>query len=120
MVAAEHVGEAQVPEPGLRIGTRHDGDWTVVAFAGDLDLAGMAAADEALSEALGHGAEGLLIDLTAVTFMGSEGIRLLLRAQERGDEVGRRVRIVAGDGAARRLIELVGLSERLGIDGSPG
>lgn len=120
MVAAEHVGESAVPEPGLRIGTRHEGDWTVVAFAGDLDLAGMKTADEALDGAIGDGGAGVLIDLTGVTFMGSEGIRLLLRAQEAGEGAGRPVRILAGEGAARRLIELVGLSERLGIDGTPG
>ena len=120
MVAAEHVGEAAVPEPGLRIGTRSDGAWAVVSFAGDLDLAGMTAADEAVIAAIGNGAEGVLIDLTGVTFIGSEGIRLLLRAQEAGEGAGRPVRILAGEGAARRLIELVGLSERLGIDGSPG
>ena len=41
----------------------------------------------------------------------------MLRARERADAGGRALRVVAGDGAARRLIDILGLAQRLGVDG---
>jgi hypothetical protein len=45
--------------------------------------------------------------------MGSEGIRMLLRARERAEAEGRVLRVIAAGGAARRLIDILGLAERL-------
>ena len=116
MVAAGDALEGPVtPDPGLRIdAVPYDGG-VRVALRGDLDLAGVAAAESALDDAMA-GPGDVTIDLAALDFIGSEGIRVLLRARERADADGRTLRVVAGDGAARRLIDILGLAGRLGVD----
>ena len=50
-----------------------------------------------------------------MTFLGSTGVRVLLDAQTAAEAAGGRLRVVQGDGAARRLIALLGLAERLDV-----
>lgn len=109
-----HRGDGGAPQGGLDIETSRSDGWAVVAFAGELDLAEAPGAERALSDALGGG-DGLVADLRGVTFLGSTGIRVLLEAQASAAEVGAGFRVVQGDGAARRLIDLLGLSERLAV-----
>jgi anti-anti-sigma factor len=87
-----------------------------LSFVGDLDVAGVAAAEAAIREAMAAPG-GVTIDLSRLVFIGSEGIRVLLQARERAGGDGRALRVVPGDGAARRLIDILGLAERLGVDG---
>lgn len=116
MVAVgEQRGEDGLPEGTLRIETSESDGWVVVAVAGELDLAEAADADEAVRAALRRPGRGLLMDLRQVTFLGSTGVRVLLDAQAAALGAGRRFRVVQGDGAARRLIELLGLTERLEV-----
>jgi anti-anti-sigma factor len=116
LVAAGEVGEVPVPEPGLRIVRGTSRSWQVVTISGDLDLTGIPATERAVGEALDAEPEGIVLDLTGLTFLGSEGVRALLRARERADEEGRGWRLVAGKGSARRLIELLELGSRLGLE----
>ena len=118
VAAADAVGGPANPDPGLHIdAVRYDGG-VRVALRGDLDLAGVAAADSAIRDAMA-GPGDVTVDLAALDFIGSEGIRVVLRARERADGDGRALRVIAGDGAARRLIDILGLAERLGADGGP-
>jgi anti-sigma B factor antagonist len=104
-----------VPEGALRIETTESDGWVSVAVAGELDLAEAAEAEKAVQDALHRPSRGLVVDLRRVTFLGSTGIRVLLDAQAAALGAGRRFRVVQGDGAARRLIELLGLTERLEV-----
>jgi anti-anti-sigma factor len=115
VAAADALGGPATPDPGLRIdAVQYDGG-VRVALRGDLDLAGVAAADSAIRDAM-TGPGEVTVDLAALDFIGSEGIRVVLRARERADADGRALRVIAGGGAARRLIDILGLAERLGID----
>jgi anti-sigma B factor antagonist len=121
VAVGDQLGDEGVPtETGLVI-EAHDADgWTVVAFVGELDLDEAGEAASALAAAVGRGHHGVIADLRGVTFLGSTGIRVLLEAQTAAEAAGGRLRVVQGDGPARRLIELLGLGERLGVadDGS--
>ena len=60
------------------------------------------------------------IGATAIWSVDALWIRLVLLACERAEADGHALRVVAGDGAAGRLIGILGLVERLGVDGSAG
>ncbi|MGE3139051.1 MAG: STAS domain-containing protein [Thermoleophilia bacterium] len=111
----------EVPEdrgaPGAQVGLRiateeHDG-WVVVAFSGELDLEESGRAEAALAEARARAVTGVTADLRDVSFLGSTGIRILLEARDAAVAAGLRSGVLQGDGAARRLIELLGLTEEL-------
>ena len=116
MVAADAIGDAAPLDGGLRIDAERDGGTTRLVLLGDLDLAGVAAADAAIRDAMAR-REPVVIDLSRLEFIGSEGIRVVLRAREAAEADGTDLRLVVGAGAARRLIDILGLAERLGADG---
>ncbi len=87
----------------------------MVAFAGELDLEEAGAAEAALATAHERGSRGVVADLREVTFLGSTGVRVLLEAQTRCEGAGRSMRVVQGDGPARRLIALLGLDDRMDL-----
>ncbi|MCW2776587.1 MAG: hypothetical protein JWN17_312, partial [Frankiales bacterium] len=65
----------------------------------------------AASASLVAGARGLVLDLSAVTFFDSSGVRLVDRLSREADRVGARYRVVAPSGStARRVLELVGFA----------
>ncbi len=115
VAAADAVGGPAAPDGGLRIDVGGGPEATRLAFAGDLDLAGVASADAAIRDAMAASGD-VTIDLSRLDFIGSEGIRVVLRARERADADGRVLRVVAGNGAARRLIDILGLAARLGVE----
>jgi anti-anti-sigma factor len=63
----------------------------VVMVWGEVDLASVAAFREALVEALAREPSMLVLDLCHVTFMGSTGIRELIRAHRRVPHIELRV-----------------------------
>ena len=96
----------------LRVLTRTIGRRCVVALDGELDLAAGARFDEALDRAMDDGAVELCIDLVALEFMDSTGVRSLLRAQARCDELQRRLVVVCPlDTATRRLLKITRVDE---------
>jgi anti-sigma B factor antagonist len=65
-----------------------------------------------------HGDAGLLVlDLTAVTFIDSTGVRLLIEADRAcaGSRAGSRLVVLAGDGPVRRVLDLCELDGRLAV-----
>lgn len=99
----------------LRIEARESGSQVVVAFDGELDLEDSVRIARALHDAVEAGEEGAVVDLRAVTFMGSTGVRLLLDAAAQARRARKRLSIELGDGPARRVIELLELERRLDI-----
>jgi anti-sigma B factor antagonist len=86
-----------------------------VAFEGDLDLN---TADPFVNEVLAKVAGSpatLIIDFAAVTFCDSAGINGLVRIRRRCQEAGWEMRIVNMRPHTRRVIDLTGLGEYLGV-----
>ena len=86
-----------------------------LALAGELDVASAAEAEKRLvALALAPG-DQLVLDLRAVTFIDSTGIRLILQAREQARRHRAGFVVVRGPGEVMRVLELVGLDEQLDI-----
>lgn len=88
-------------------------DWKVVSVEGELDLATVGLLEQHLEEVLSGGARSVVVDLTGLTFMDSNGLRLLLEFRNRLPD-GRLV-VAAGNGPVRRLFELTGIEGTVSI-----
>jgi len=118
VTASDTVEGPAAPDGGLRIDVGDEPGGAVLGFVGYLDVAGVPAAEGAIHDALARPGD-VTIDLSRLEFIGSEGIRVVLRARERAGAQGRALRVVPGEGAARRLIEILGLADQLGVEGDP-
>jgi anti-anti-sigma factor len=89
----------------------------LIRFGGELDIAAASGLGERVHEAT-TGAEGVVIDLTELTFIDSTGIALLLAAGGLGPSSngnGRKIALAAPTAQVERVIELTGLSSTLPI-----
>ncbi len=103
----------------LDVTTEHDGDTVRVSLRGELDIASAPSVERALAHAEAGGSSCLVLNLRELAFMDSTGLRIVLRADTRARENGRRVVIVRGSDVVSRLFEVTGLDERLTIIDEP-
>ena len=90
-----------------------------VALTGELDIATYEDAREQLAAAERTAPELLVVDLSGLRFVDSTGVRLILSADERARQAGRRVALRLGDGLARRVFDALGLLDRLDVLDAP-
>jgi anti-sigma B factor antagonist len=93
----------------LQIRSFRDGEQHVVALTGELDIASVAEVDRCLEEVEAGGAKLIVLDLSALEFMDSCGLQLLLVAHRRDD----RLVIVRGPRAVQRVVQICGLDDQL-------
>jgi anti-sigma B factor antagonist len=86
----------------------------VVAVKGELDLATAPELREVL-EPVADRAEALLVDLSSCEFIDSTGLAALVAAAERVQERGGRFAVCCPNGTVRRLLEVSGAAEGLGL-----
>jgi anti-anti-sigma factor len=84
-----------------------------VAVDGELDLATAALLEAALAEAEATAATSVVVDLGRVPFIDSAGLEVLLRARDRSDKDGQRLRLTAGTPQVQRLFEVCGVLDEL-------
>jgi anti-sigma B factor antagonist len=90
-----------------------DGETRTLRLRGELDLATAPSLEGALSEAFDDGATALVLDLSALTFIDSTGIALLIGAIGR-EAAGTTVRFVPSQApAVTRVLRLTGVEERM-------
>ncbi len=100
--------------------TTQEGQTARISFHGELDLASARRVEEELERVESAGPEHLVLDLRGLTFMDSTGLRLITSADSRAREQGRRVTIVQGPDAVKRVFTITRLDERLDIvEGEP-
>lgn len=103
----------QAPE-GLRCSVEPDRERVVVRAVGEVDLATVAVLEEPLNELRASGFATIEVDLRAVTFLDSTGLRLLVRWRRRAQAEAFDLQIaVDPDGPVARVIELTGLQDLL-------
>ena len=90
-----------------------DGRATIVVAAGELDA--FVAPDLTDTFAGVAGDERLVTDLSAVSFLDSTALGLIVRAVRAADENGDGVRVVLPRGSARRIFEITTLDRVLPI-----
>jgi anti-anti-sigma factor len=90
------------------------GDGLVVELSGELDLAGLPAVDRAAAALLTRPAQPVVLDLGGLTFLDSSGVTLLVRLANHFGQVRTR----AASPPVRRVIEVLGLAGRFGLEGA--
>ena len=103
----------QVDEPVLRVMERVTDDGSVVLIVqGEIDIATAGVLRRRLIDACER-ADDVTVDLRRVAFLDCIGLHLLLEQHEHCARHGRRIDLVQGPSAVRRVFELTGASERL-------
>jgi anti-sigma B factor antagonist len=92
---------------GVRVESRREGEVTVLSVFGDIDLSSAGELGAHVSAALAARPPILLVDLTAVEFMASAGLQVLVDTYRTATRT--RVAVVAAGLATRRPITVTGL-----------
>jgi anti-anti-sigma factor len=104
----------------LSLHTYQDADSVRVAVSGELDLSSALTFEEELRRIeLNCTPTLLVLDLRSLKFMDSTGLRLILSAHARAVNRGRKLAIVEGGEAIRRIFRLTGVLERLNFVDPP-
>jgi anti-sigma B factor antagonist len=100
--------------------TTRNGTVAVIAPTGELDLSGAAVLEDEL-ERLASDPElsTVVLDLRQLEFMDSSGLRLVVLADMRAREAGRRFVLVKGAETVHRVFEITRMSERLEFVADP-
>ena len=96
--------------PLARMETRTEGGAIVPVIAGEVDISNAADLGSALEGSVPQRALGLVLDLSAATYIDSAGIHLLFRLGGRLTRRRQQLRVVVPDEAPiRKIINLAGL-----------
>jgi anti-sigma B factor antagonist len=90
--------------------------WVVLPLSGELDMSRSDELDGMAATAFSGVQVDVIFDLSDVAFMDSSALRWLLKVQERADQTGGRLRLVAPEGGSLvRLLSLTGLADRFAV-----
>ncbi len=101
------------PEFSCRVSSR--GDWIVVALTGELDMSHLTDARRTLIDLHLPVRGRLAIDLRALSFMDSTGVRVLLQAMADAERRLAAFAVIRGTDAVQRVLEVIGLADQLPI-----
>jgi anti-sigma B factor antagonist len=102
-----------MPVNSLSVDSQPLDDGVRLRLAGELDVATAPLAEDALRTAEAGAPLRLALDLGGLTFMDSTGLRLVMAADLRAKEAGRRLLVVRGPDAVQRVFQLTGVDERI-------
>ena len=95
---------------------RHeDGNGHRIVVRGEIDMTTGDRLEREILAAEERQPPTLLLDLTGVDFLDSTGLQLVLDADIRAREAGRRLVVNAGDGEAARVLALTEVADRLTV-----
>ena len=99
--------------PPFAVAVQRDEAVATIVVSGELDLATV----PQLSAIVGEHCDArlLVLDLNAVTFIDSTGVRLLIEADRACAGSGSRLVVLAGNGPVRRVLDLCELDGRLAL-----
>ena len=103
----------------FRIEERRRGDTVILTLHGELDLVSSEQVNARLEELRAAG-RPVLLDLDALDFMDSSGLRLVLNAAEASDASGWPFSVTRGPDQVQRLFESTCVTARLPIVPRPG
>lgn len=106
MEATDFRVEEHQPRPGV----------VVVVVHGDLDLHSADELGDRLVEAVEGGASALVVDLSGVGFLDSQGLGALLRGTRRFGPSKERFRLVVPAAEVRRVFEITALDQVFPLD----
>jgi len=97
----------------LELTTESDGSTVCVSFDGELDISSAALVERELERIEREAPPTLMLDLRALSFMDSTGLRIIVAADARAREASRKLVIVRGPDAVQRIFRMTRLDERL-------
>jgi anti-anti-sigma factor len=97
----------------LEVETVEEDGLVRLALRGELDLSTVSKVEDELRRAEADEPKLLLLDLGELTFLDSTGLRLIVTADQRAREQGRRLAIVKGPETVQRVFAITRLDERL-------
>jgi anti-sigma B factor antagonist len=106
--SAEREGE-------FNVAVKSDANTHDVSLSGELDIATADQLTDALSGVQPAAGDRLIIDLTAVSFMDSTGLRVLIAANRNAAAGEYSLVIVTGDSPAKRVLELTRMDEHMQV-----
>lgn len=87
-----------------------------IAAVGEIDVSTVAALDDVLRSVITNGsADDIVLEMSAVEFIDSSGLRVLIDAHSTSSGHGRRLVISEPSAVVRRLLEVSGLHTHLHI-----
>ena len=86
-----------------------------MSVIGELDQGTAPELRAALADAVGDAPSGVLVDLSDCDFIDSTGLSLLVEAKRRLAEDSARFGVCCPDADVRRLLELTGIDEAVGL-----
>jgi anti-sigma B factor antagonist len=98
--------------PRARLDLTSAPDGLVIALSGELDLASLPAVAVPMDDVLGRPLQPVVLDLGGLTFLDSSGVAVLVRIANHFGQVRTR----AATPPVRRVIEVLGLAERFGME----
>jgi anti-sigma B factor antagonist len=84
-------------------------------LSGELDLSTAPRLDDDLARVEAERPELVVLDLSELAFLDSTGLRLMITADARAREDGRRLEIVNANPMIQRVLRLTRLDERLNV-----
>lgn len=101
------------------VSTRRDGGVATLDISGAMDLDAVERVESAIGEAVNEpGTTTVVVDLSAVEFLDSSGIAILLKGRRTADAGGVAYRVTGATGMVRQVLELTGVWAHL--SGEPG
>ncbi|GAA1759196.1 STAS domain-containing protein [Luedemannella helvata] len=98
----------------LTIGVDERDNVAVVSVDGELDLATAPELAAAIDGQVAEGRVYVVLDLTALSFCDSAGLRVFVRYRRQLEEAGGRFVVAAPSPMVRRVLEISGLAEMFG------
>jgi anti-anti-sigma factor len=99
----------------VHVTARAQGSTQLLAVTGQVDIATVETLADGIRDALATEPETIVVDLSAVGFFGSGGLRALLEADGHARASGCRLVVVPGTGVVRRLLDRTKADKRLTI-----
>lgn len=97
----------------LELALDRNGDIPVLALSGELDIAVAGRVEQALMPLEAQRPPVIILDLRALSFMDSSGLRVVLEADMRSRRENRRLVMVRGPDAVHRVFTVATLDKRL-------
>ncbi len=102
--------------PPFRVEAESNSALHTVSVSGELDQSTAPELRTALADVVGDGrGGGVLVDLSDCGFIDSTGLSLLVEAKRQLDDDQRRFGVCCPDADVRRLLELTGIDQAVGL-----
>ncbi|HET8738731.1 MAG TPA: STAS domain-containing protein [Acidimicrobiia bacterium] len=89
--------------------------WQCLTVEGEVDLATVPELEVAIDSVAAENSTPLVIDLRSSSFMDSTGLKTLVMANRRFDEMGRSFAIAVSAGPVSRLLDLSGVESSMRV-----